>query len=70
MARDLMNAPFGDPTGYAFREVTKIHQGRLNVSFCDGHTETLPIERLFFDMSNEARRRWNRDHEVHDQPVP
>ncbi len=62
--------PISDPNGLGFRSVAKIHQGRLNVTFCDGHVETLPIKRLFFDMSENARRRWNRDHEVHREPPP
>jgi prepilin-type N-terminal cleavage/methylation domain-containing protein/prepilin-type processing-associated H-X9-DG protein len=60
----------GDPTGYAFRQVSKIHEGRLNVAFCDGHTETHRIEKLFFDMTDDVRRRWNRDHEPHEEPAP
>jgi prepilin-type N-terminal cleavage/methylation domain-containing protein/prepilin-type processing-associated H-X9-DG protein len=41
------------------------HQGKANVAFCDGHTETTTIEYLFADTSDDALRRWNRDHQPH-----
>jgi prepilin-type processing-associated H-X9-DG protein/prepilin-type N-terminal cleavage/methylation domain-containing protein len=41
------------------------HDGRLNVLFCDGHVETIKFEPLFFDRSDAALRRWNRDNEPH-----
>ena len=45
--------------------VRKRHQGQANVLFCDGHVEGLKLERLFFDRSDSALRRWNKDNEPH-----
>jgi hypothetical protein len=33
--------------------------------FCDGHVETLTLEFLFQDTSDEALHVWNRDHLPH-----
>jgi prepilin-type processing-associated H-X9-DG protein len=41
------------------------HQGRANVAFCDGHTESPSLASLFEDTSYEALSRWNRDHLPH-----
>jgi len=41
------------------------HQGKANVVFCDGHVESPTLQFLFFDTSDEALCRWNRDHQPH-----
>jgi prepilin-type processing-associated H-X9-DG protein len=43
------------------------HQGRGNVIFCDGHTESPTLKYLFVDTNDEALSRWNRDHEPHEE---
>jgi prepilin-type processing-associated H-X9-DG protein len=43
------------------------HGGRWNVGFCDGHVENLRTRNLF-DFSNpDVARRWNSDHQPHNQ---
>ena len=50
----------------AFRKAArKRHGGKLNVVFCDGHVESLTVERLLLDYSDRALRRWNNDNEPH-----
>jgi prepilin-type N-terminal cleavage/methylation domain-containing protein/prepilin-type processing-associated H-X9-DG protein len=41
------------------------HQGRYGVAFCDGHVEGIRREKLF-EPSDAALRRWNNDHEPHE----
>jgi prepilin-type processing-associated H-X9-DG protein/prepilin-type N-terminal cleavage/methylation domain-containing protein len=41
------------------------HQGRANVSFCDGHVESPALPYLFEDTRDAALSRWNRDHQPH-----
>ena len=41
------------------------HRGRLNVTFCDGHVEPLRVQTLFFDVTDEAYKRWSRDNQAH-----
>jgi prepilin-type processing-associated H-X9-DG protein len=41
------------------------HTGKGNVLFCDSHVELPPLKLLFDDTTEEALRRWNRDHEQH-----
>jgi prepilin-type processing-associated H-X9-DG protein len=41
------------------------HSGFWNLGFCDGHVQALRLETVFFDESDSARQRWNRDHESH-----
>lgn len=43
------------------------HGGRLNVVFCDDHVEGAKVDALFFDNSDQARRRWFRDHQSHPE---
>ena len=45
------------------------HQGRANVVFCDGHVESPTLKFLFADTSDEALRRWNRDHLPHREKL-
>jgi prepilin-type N-terminal cleavage/methylation domain-containing protein/prepilin-type processing-associated H-X9-DG protein len=44
------------------------HRGRLNVTFCDGHVEPFKVHALYFEETDEAYKRWNRDNEVHRLP--
>jgi len=48
-----------------YGRATARHQGRVNVLFCDGHVESPPLRYVFDDTSDEALRRWNRDHQPH-----
>ena len=45
------------------------HQSKLNVLFCDGHVESPTLKFLFEDTSDEALRRWNRDHLPHREKL-
>ena len=45
------------------------HQGKLNVVFCDGHVESPTLKFLFEATSDEALRRWNRDHLAHREKL-
>lgn len=40
------------------------HSRRVNVAFCDGHVEAMGFRSLVA-ANEEARRRWNNDHEPH-----
>jgi len=48
-----------------FAAVNSRHQGKASVVFCDGHVESPTLKFLFEDTSDEALRRWNRDHQTH-----
>ena len=41
------------------------HQGKANVVFCNGHVESPKLTFLFEAPSDDALRRWNRDHQPH-----
>ncbi len=47
------------------RAVHQRHRGRHNVSFCDGHIETITFEKLYH-WSDASRRRWNWHHQPAD----
>jgi prepilin-type N-terminal cleavage/methylation domain-containing protein/prepilin-type processing-associated H-X9-DG protein len=41
------------------------HKSKANVVFCDGHVESPTLKSLFEETSDDAFRRWNRDHQPH-----
>ena len=43
---------------------------KANVVFCDGHVESPTLKFLFEDTSDDALRRWNRDHLPHREKLP
>ncbi|MFM1943359.1 MAG: hypothetical protein RI897_2341 [Verrucomicrobiota bacterium] len=43
----------------------KRHNNRVNTTFGDGHVESIPAHQLYA-KSPEALRRWNNDHEPHE----
>ena len=45
------------------------HHGKANVLFCDSHVESPTLKFLFEDTSDEALRRWNRDHLPHREKL-
>lgn len=45
------------------------HQGKANVVFCDGHVESPTLKFLFENTSDDALRRWNRDHLPHREKL-
>lgn len=57
----------GDPEG--LRAVRQRHRGAFNMALCDGHVESIKMERLFA-KTDAAVRRWNLDNEPHRELVP
>ena len=60
------DVPYLDPKT---QEPFSRHQGKANVVFCDGHVESPTLKFLFEDTSDEALRRWNRDHLPHREKL-
>lgn len=73
-ASDSVILSNGFSKDYDYSESTKRaysrHQGKANVVFCDGHVESPTLQFLFADTSDEALRRWNRDHLPHREKLP
>ena len=46
------------------------HGERWNVGFCDGHVEALLSNRLFNASDPSVARRWNNDHQPHNENFP
>jgi len=40
------------------------HHGRYNITFCDGHTETIKRAKLF-EETDTSLQRWNNDNQPH-----
>jgi prepilin-type N-terminal cleavage/methylation domain-containing protein/prepilin-type processing-associated H-X9-DG protein len=63
------DSPFAAAFPTIFKDANRLaanrHGGKWNVVFCDGHVEAPKLEKVFFDESSAARRRWNRDNESH-----
>jgi prepilin-type N-terminal cleavage/methylation domain-containing protein/prepilin-type processing-associated H-X9-DG protein len=49
--------------------VTRRHDGRLNVLFCDGHAIQESLQFLFSDTSDAALSSWNRDNQPHAERI-
>ncbi|HKI70922.1 MAG TPA: H-X9-DG-CTERM domain-containing protein [Verrucomicrobiae bacterium] len=45
------------------------HSGKFNTAFCDGHSESIKVDVLYHDKSDEMLRRWNFDNEPHREQV-
>ena len=58
----------GQPSNYAGVRAMKVrHDGKWNIAFCDAHVESLRPQQLF-DLTNpDIARRWNRDHQSHNE---
>ena len=56
---------FFDSGPFDTAKVYSRHKGKANVVFCDGHVESPTLNSLFEDTSDDAFRRWNRDHQPH-----
>lgn len=45
------------------------HLRRSNVGFCDGHVESGSLSRWFYDETESALQRWNRDHKAYPEAL-
>ena len=52
------------------RQAASRHQGIADVSFCDGHVESVTLNLLFRNTSDTALVRWNCDHQPHREQLP
>jgi len=55
--------------GRVWRATWKLHRGRLNMSFCDGHVEGMRIPDIFDVRRADVLRRWNNDNAPHHELV-
>lgn len=65
----LAYANFANRIQSFFLAIQRRHGGRQSVAFCDGHVESIKIEKLY-EWSDQSLRRWNYNHEpfVIDKP--
>ena len=63
-SRNRTESPsFGGSAGI-IRATQQRHRGRFDVSFCDGHLESVPDAKLF-EATDKGLRRWNNDNQPH-----
>ena len=62
--RIMCGLPAGDPLVQALQ---RRHGGRWNVGFLDAHVENLRANELFNLANPNVARRWNRDHQPHNE---
>ena len=60
----MLGQPGDDPIVHAYR---LRHNARWNMGFCDGHVENLAPNDLFNLSKDSVARRWNIDHEPHNE---
>lgn len=51
----------------ADNRVRERHRRNLNISFADGHVESVNYKKLFLDLDPEWLRRWNSDNHPHEE---
>src|SRR2546427_4206741 len=51
------------------KDVSNRHAGKLNTAFCDGHVESIKVDGLYHDKSDQSLRRWNYDNEPHREQI-
>ena len=66
LGSNLIDAGWYDPSGLYDKLARARHNSRANVAFCDGHIEGMRFNNLFAE-SEAAFRRWNADHESHQE---
>jgi prepilin-type N-terminal cleavage/methylation domain-containing protein/prepilin-type processing-associated H-X9-DG protein len=49
------------------RAMKQRHNARWNIGFCDGHVETLRVPQLFKFQDDAIAKRWNIDHQPHNE---
>ncbi len=54
----------GNPRDPAAKAVARRHNGRWNITFCDGHVETLQVSQLFAIQNPAVAKRWNCDNQA------
>jgi prepilin-type N-terminal cleavage/methylation domain-containing protein/prepilin-type processing-associated H-X9-DG protein len=54
------------PNDSAVRAMGQRHGGRWNITFCDGHVESLKPSNLFTYQNSSLMQRWNIDHQPHN----
>jgi prepilin-type processing-associated H-X9-DG protein/prepilin-type N-terminal cleavage/methylation domain-containing protein len=50
----------------AVRAMNQRHNGRWNITFCDGHVESVKPSNLFTFQNSSLMQRWNIDHQPHN----
>jgi len=65
VARSWGYTPSSDGSLPDVKNAMRRHNAKLNSAFCDGHVEGLKVQALYFDTTDEALRRWNRDNNPH-----
>jgi len=58
--------PHSEIGGYPILTVGTMHSSGANALFCDGHVEYAKAVK-WTAASEQARRRWNNDHEPHSE---
>ncbi len=58
---------WGVPADHATQAMQQRHSRKWNVVFCDSHTESLRAGNLFNLSNSIVARRWNNDHQPHNE---
>ena len=67
-ADPLLGIGWASKEYFGLRAIKARHRGAFNVGFCDGHAESIKIEKLI-EKSDRALSRWNNDHRPHRELV-
>jgi prepilin-type N-terminal cleavage/methylation domain-containing protein len=67
-ARQYVAIMYGSPANVQGVRAMQIrHLARWNIGFCDAHVESLRAQQLFDIRNADIARRWNRDHQPHNE---
>ena len=56
--------PGGNPRDPSVKAMASRHNGLWNITFCDGHVESLKVTQLFAIQNPAVAQRWNCDNQA------
>ena len=65
LSRKLHSQLDFSPLRQEFTAVQQRHGGKLNVAFCDGHSESVRVRNLLLDYNPNLLKRWHTDNQPH-----
>jgi len=64
---EVLSKPKAAATERVWKATSRLHSGRLNMSFCDGHVEGMRIADVFDVHGDDVLKKWSNDNLPHHE---